>query len=300
MEISVCIATYRRPGGLARLLRSLELQRGDVPAFEVIVVDNDAAGSAAAVCAGFANRLRLRHLVEPVRGIAVARNRAVGASLGRFLAFIDDDNEACPNWLASLHREAEARQADGVFGPVIYKFDKPPPVWILNCGLFDEPVFVTGDRVPWYWTRTSNAYVRRDALPDAAAPFDVGLALIGGEDVDLFARMVDRGARLFAAADACVFEHREAARLSARWLVRRSFRNGGTLAHVMWRRVRGRARLYNGADALGKSFGFLVTAARRLRSSRADAMRHGLLSVESLGKAAWTIGIVYSEYRRPS
>jgi hypothetical protein len=47
MEASVCIATFHRPGGLARLLGSLALQQGDVPAFEVLVVDNDAAGSAA-------------------------------------------------------------------------------------------------------------------------------------------------------------------------------------------------------------------------------------------------------------
>src|ERR1700690_4174155 len=172
MEASVCIATFRRPGGLARLLGSLALQQGDVPGFEVLVVDNDAAGSAAAVCEEFRDRLRLRYMVEPVRGIALARNRAVASSESPFLAFIDDDNEATPNWLASLHRVAEAQKADAVFGPIVFRFVEEPPAWIRQCGFFEYPAIATGVDVPWYWTRTSNAYVRRASLPNRAAPFD--------------------------------------------------------------------------------------------------------------------------------
>jgi hypothetical protein len=42
----------------------------------------------------------------------------------------------------------------------------------------------------------------------------------------------------------------------------------------------------------------LLRAIGLLGNSRAAALRHGLASVESLGRAAWTVGIVYSEYRR--
>ena len=57
IETSVCVATFRRPEGLSRLLRSLEVQQGEVPSFEVIVVDNDDEGSAAAICETFKSRL---------------------------------------------------------------------------------------------------------------------------------------------------------------------------------------------------------------------------------------------------
>ena len=298
MEASVCIATFRRPGGLARLLGSLALQQGDVPGFEVLVVDNDAAGSAAATCEPFRDRLRLRYVVEPAHGIALARNRAVASSDSRFLAFIDDDNEATPGWLASLHRVAEAQEADAVFGPIVFRFVEEPPAWIRQCGFFEYPAIATGAEVPWYWTRTSNAYVRRASLPDREAPFDARLALVGGEDVDLFARMVEGGARLVAAADAGVYEYRDRPRATARWLVRRSFRNGGTVAHVTWRKVEGFPRLVCAARALGASAGSFLQAIGRLGYSRAAALRHGLKSMESLGKAAWAVGIVYSEYRR--
>ncbi len=297
MEASVCIATFRRPGGLARLLGSLALQQGDVPDFEVLVVDNDAAASAAQVCEDFQETLRLRYVVEPVRGIALARNRAVASSDGRFLAFIDDDNEAAPNWLASLHRVAEAQEADAVFGPIVFRFAEEPPAWIRQCGFFEYPEIATGAPVPWYWTRTSNAYVRRASLPDPTTPFDASLALVGGEDVDLFARMIDRGARLVAAADARVYEYRDASRTTVRWLARRSFRNGGTAAHVTWRRVRGYQRLCCAARAMGASARSLLQAAARLGHSRSATLHHALKSIESLGKAAWAVGIVYPEYR---
>jgi GT2 family glycosyltransferase len=49
-HVSICIATYRRPRGLARLLDSLErLKLPPDLVVETIVVDNDAEGSALSI-----------------------------------------------------------------------------------------------------------------------------------------------------------------------------------------------------------------------------------------------------------
>jgi len=298
MEASVCIATFRRPEGLARLLRSLEIQRGDVPAFEVIVVDNDATGSAGSICETFKDRLRLRYVKEPVRGIARCRNRAVVASDSRFIAFIDDDEEAAPEWLAALHREATRAEADAAFGPVSYRFAGEPPPWIRECRLFRYPELANGKTVAWFLTRTSNAYVRRASLPDARLPFDASLGLIGGEDVDLFFRMARNGARFVAASDARTVEFYDASRTTLRWLLRRSFRNGGTLGHIHWQRRSRREQLGHGATAALQSIRFFARSSVALTRSRAAALSHLLMSVEFLGTAAWSVGIVYPEYRR--
>ena len=298
MEASICVATFRRPEGLARLLRSLEAQAGDVPSFEVIVVDNDVAGSAAAICEDFRSRLALRYIGEPLRGIARCRNRAVAASESRFLAFIDDDEEASPQWLASLHREATMRDADAAFGPVQYRFAIDPPASIRQCAIYQYPIIATGEAVPWYWTRTSNAYVRRASLPDTQAPFDISLGLVGGEDVDLFFRMTQTGARFVATAEARVTEYRDASRTSLGWVARRCFRNGGTLGRINWAHDGRWVRLRHGAGALLEAASCLFRAAAGLAESRVVAMQQMLYAIESLGRAAWTVGIVYSEYRR--
>ena len=122
--------------------------------------------------------------------------------------------------------------------------------------------------------------------------------MLGGEDVELFARMIGRGARFVAAADAIVVEYLPPERACLAWLLRRSFRNGGTIAHVTWRGISRGARIRLGLDALGQSVSFLLRALSRMVDARGAALRHALHSVESLGKAAWTIGLVHHEYRR--
>jgi len=298
MEASVCIATFRRPEGLVRLLRSLEGQKGDVPPFEVVIVDNDAAGSAASICEGFKNRLALRYLAEPQRGIAGCRNRAVAASEGRFLAFIDDDEEATPDWLAALHGEIERSGADAAFGPVTYRFAVEPPDWFRKCGIFAYPEFASGEAVPRFLTRTSNAYVRRASLPDPRSPFDASLGLIGGEDIDLFYRMAEKGARFVAAAEAGTIEYCGPSRATLGWLVRRSFRNGGTLARIEWSNEPWYVRLDHGWRAWFESLSSMLQAVGYLGRSRAMALKRATYSIECLGRAAWTVGIVYEEYRR--
>lgn len=297
-EVSVCVATFRRPEGLTRLLRSLEAQVGEVPSFEVIIVDNDDKHSAGAICEGFKDRLALRYLVEPMRGIARCRNRAVAASTSRFLAFTDDDDEVSPVWLAAHHREATGRNADASFGPVRYRFAVEPPPSLRQCRLFQYPKFENGQAVQWFWTRTSNAFVRRASLPDTQAPFDISLGLVGGEDVDLFFRMAERGALFVAASDAGVLEYRDASRTTLGWAMRRCFRNGGTLGRINWSGDGRWTRLSHGGGALLEAASCLYRAAIGLGKSRAVALQQALFAVESLGRAAWTVGIVYSEYRR--
>src|ERR1700686_2741879 len=62
-QVSVCIATYRRPEGLGRLLTSLTEQQG-APPFDVIVVDNDAQHSGEGVATRYCDRLNLMYVVE--------------------------------------------------------------------------------------------------------------------------------------------------------------------------------------------------------------------------------------------
>src|SRR5262245_8957617 len=81
-SVAVCIATYRRPDGLRRLLRALEqleFRESAPSSIHVIVVDNDAVGAAGVqVCEEMGNfRWMLEALREERKGISFARNRAM-------------------------------------------------------------------------------------------------------------------------------------------------------------------------------------------------------------------------------
>src|SRR5919107_3475810 len=113
-RVAVCACTYLRPRGLARLLEGLAaLEVPDGVAVEVVIVDNDAAGSGRSVVdaarEGFP--FPLRYVVEPARGIVAARNAAVAEASADGpvpVAFLDDDEWPAPRWLAELLRVAEA------------------------------------------------------------------------------------------------------------------------------------------------------------------------------------------------
>jgi glycosyltransferase involved in cell wall biosynthesis/GT2 family glycosyltransferase len=297
VPVSVCVATYRRPDSLGRLLEGLTRLGPGTPGFEVVVVDNDAAGSAAPVAAAFSGRLPLRLAVEPRRSVAHARNLSVALARGEFVAFIDDDEVPDPRWLAELHAAVSASGADGGFGPVEVRFDDDVPPWIQRSAFFERSVLATGATVPWWRARSGNALIRRSSLGNQAQPFDPRFGSTGGEDTDLFYRMLQWGARFIAVESARVVERRSRHRSSGWWMLRRSFRQGGTIVDVSQRHERVVTRLRASSRAAVRLVAEGCRAVRHLRT-RDRAFEHLLNATQSLGMLAVVFGLRYREYGR--
>jgi len=297
MHTTVCIATHKRHLDLERLLASLTSQKGASP-FDVVVVDNDQEKSAQTVAFRYREKIPLTYLVEPVRGIARTRNRAVAISRSPFLAFIDDDEWATPQWVAALERQQNISAADVVIGRVEVEFDAEVSELVRRCGLFDPSPLPDGAIVPWYFTRTGNAFVRREALPDKEAPFSTCFDLTGGEDVDLFKRMIDSGARVVASATAVVFERRPIARANLIWLLRRAMRNGGILAEFDRNATSAAMRLRRALEFGWAGGSELLRAGAVWRRDRARAGRHIVSGGNEIGKLLHVLGTRIEEYRR--
>ena len=296
MYTTVCIATHRRPFGLERLLDSLASQKG-ASAFDVVVVDNDREKSAETIAYRFRDKIPLTYLVEPVRGISRTRNRAVATSRSSFLAFIDDDEWATPGWLAALECEQNRSAADVVIGRVEVEFDPEVSELVRRCGLFDSNLPPDGAVVPSYNTRTSNAFVRREALPDKEKPFSTRFDLTGGEDVDLFRRMIELGARVVASTTAVVFEHRPVSRANVIWIFRRAMRNGANWAESDQSVISPAKRLQRGVR-FGWTGGMeLLRAGAFVTRDPAKAGRHIVRGGAAIGKLLGIFGMQIEEYR---
>jgi len=296
MYTTVCIATHRRHFGLERLLDSLASQKG-ASDFDVVVVDNDREKSAEMIAYRFRDKIPLTYLVEPVRGISRTRNRAVATSRSSFLAFIDDDEWATPGWLAALECEQNRSAADVVIGRVEVEFDPKVSELVRRCGLFDSNLPPDGAIVPSYNTRTSNAFVRREALPDKEKPFSMRFDLTGGEDVDLFGRMIESGARVVASTTAVVFEYRPVSRANVNWIFRRAMRNGANRAEL--------DQIMSAAKRLQRGLGFgwtggmeLLRAGAIVTRNPAKAGRHIVSGGDAIGKLLGIFGMRIQEYRR--
>jgi len=234
VKVAVCAVTYLRPRGLARLLEGLSALRfagGRGPEMEIVVVDNDPARSAEAVCDEWSGRLPwpLRYRHEERRGVSHARNAAVAAAReagAGMMAFIDDDEVPQPGWLDELLRVQARHQADVVAGPVLPVFEGEVPEWVKRGGFFEAPRLPTGahKRDPG----AGNVLIRMAVLRDMPEPFDPRFTLTGGEDTHLFLRLASAGAVMVWADEAVAHEWTPATRTRARWILQRVYRTANT------------------------------------------------------------------------
>jgi len=227
IRVSVCISTFKRPQQLARLLDDLKLQQR-LPD-EVVVVDNDPAESARRVVAArqdCGTPYDLVYALQSQQNISLTRNRTVELARGDWLAFVDDDERAPPQWLALLLNCAQGYSADGVLGPVIPRLPPRTPRWIQRGRFHEWARMTTGTVVPANRLRFGNVLLNRQVLRQQRGPFDPALGLTGGEDGDLLNRLRLEDARLIWCDEAQVEEPVDPSRLRFRWLWMRALRGG--------------------------------------------------------------------------
>lgn len=292
IEVSICCCTFRRPAGLARLLRSLRSLDSASPSHEVIVVDNDADASAQPVVeAARLEGMEVKYTIEPARGIARARNRSLELAAGEYIAFIDDDEEAAPRWLLELWGEVVRSGVEGGIGPVLPTFSTGAPGWLVEGGFFERGRLPTGTLLKPEHTRMGNALVARRPLIALPGPFDERYNFTGGEDGDVFARLIGAGCRFVAVDSAIVLEYLTPTRTTMRWLLKRrvrtaidKFRLTAPAAAPQWGRLRSAVPL---ARALKEgTVGLLL-----LPVARASGLRYLLLSAGHIGHVMFLNGL---------
>lgn len=221
--ISVVLCTRERPDQLADALSSVLAL--DYPDFEVVVVDNaprtDATASVVRRCAD----ARVRYVEEPVPGLSAARNTGLRQARHPVVAYTDDDVVVDRHWLRALAAGfSRAPQVSCVSGLVpsgelrtaaqayfdrrvtwagslqrrVYSMADPPA---------DQPLFPF--QVGRFGTG-ANFAVKRDRVLQLGG-FDealgAGTASQGGEDLDLFFRVLTAGDAL-ATEPAAIVWHR--------------------------------------------------------------------------------------------
>jgi succinoglycan biosynthesis protein ExoM len=229
LSVSLAIPTQRRPEGLALAVRSTFRQTGlDLSQLELVIVDNDQIPSAAAMARRLADEapFPVRYVHEPAAGVANARNAALAAAKGELIAFIDDDEEAAPAWLAALIDTQARYDADAVFGPVQAR----TPARIQRHRLYLEQFFSregpAESGIIAHSYGCGDSLVRRAALPHPTHAFAIEHNQTGGEDDHLFGRMRKAGARFAWAHEALVYEDPVPERLTLGYAIPRAFAYG--------------------------------------------------------------------------
>jgi succinoglycan biosynthesis protein ExoM len=302
IDISICICTFRRPALLDQLLAALTEQPCDGLRVEVVVVDNDPAGSAAAVLrdwqARFPMPLHARH--ESTPNIAQARNAAVHTAQGQWVLFIDDDEAPDQDWIRKLVATQRNTDADAVFAPVLPRYLPDTPDWIRRGDFFQRRRFATGTVIGSSDARTGNVLIRRSKLMALAGPFDAAFGRTGAEDTMLFRDMLAQGARFVWCDEATVSEEVPAQRANLNWLLRRSYRLGQTYVLAEIARLQGWSRWQRVVRlGLRAAVQLVIAAATTILSlpfSRIMAIRWLRTTAGQCGKLSALAGHRYHEY----
>lgn len=226
-KVAICVCTCQRPKMLERCLVSLITQQVDATLdIHIIVASNGPtrAAEASEVVRGLspASQFPITFTHDPAAGIARARNSAMlhALSIGaQWVAFIDDDEIADPEWIANL-MAPEWRRFPVLMGANVYQYPPHPPFWTLDKG---DTALSAVDEGLLCKTASSGNVRFSTRLVTAGLRFDEELNLAGGEDNDFFSRAHEMGFQITRTYRAITREMVHAERLTYAYQIYRAY-----------------------------------------------------------------------------
>ena len=241
MDVSILIATYKRPEILRQTLASFRELDTQSLKWEILLIDNGDDNPTRKITEAFRRQLPLQYLLEKKKGRACALNQGIPLAKGSLILFTDDDICPDPSWVAEMWEGAKRWPTRLVFGGRIFpKFPVEHIEWDMNSftmrtayGLADygekegeyPPIFVWG----------ANMAVR-------ASVFQKGLRFndeiwsgeneLAGFESEFVTRISRQGLGPMYLPRSIVHHRIRPEQLSVTWLQQRAFRSGKTYAFV--------------------------------------------------------------------
>jgi glycosyltransferase involved in cell wall biosynthesis len=232
--VTVAIATWNRAAVLDRALdrfRSLRVPAG--VSWELLVVNNNCTDDTDAVVGKYSSELPVAVTHESTPGKVHALNHAIGKATGEVILFTDDDALVEPDWMEKVLAGFDRFGADLVFGKVLPWWETKPPGWYAtvldaNFALLDfgpdAEVITDPGRAPF-----GVNYAFRKSVFDRIGTFRTDLGPrgadgFGGEDDDIFRRLLAAGMKAVYLPDAVVRHYVPASRCAKAYHRRRAWK----------------------------------------------------------------------------
>ncbi len=304
MLVSICVATYKRPKRFRLLLEGLNqlvFVKIERPEVEVIVVDNDLAGSAEEICRELKSQFQwsLKTDIEIQRGITYARNKTISMISVEtdFIAIIDDDEIPESSWLEELLLAQQKYNSDIVTGPVIPRFENHQVSnWIVKGKFFQPPRYSTGKLRPVAYT--NNVIVKAEILRNLDPVFDNRFATSGGSDCHLFLNLHKAGYKIAWADEAIVYDIIPSSRANLRWILLRAYREPSSYSSAEKELY---PSFYVQSIRMFKGFALITIGLIRIIPSlllgKAAIVISLLYIARGLGTLGGLLGLFYEEYK---
>lgn len=236
--LSVALCTHNHADRLARTLVDLQAVKSPTRPWEFIVIDNGCTDGTTALLTAHPWMLAgatVRVVREDKLGLSNARNRALREARGEYLLYMDDDETPDPAWLLAHEQAMLEHQPDALGGRIEVMFeDGDRPAWLQDellgfLGKLDngEARWLTTDETPIF----GGNFAFRRTVFDRIGDFDARLGRMGkvnsgGEDTEIYRRLLAFGCRVRWVPDAVINHRIQTPKLRRRYFLDLHFRQG--------------------------------------------------------------------------
>lgn len=232
--VTGCICTYNRYDLLPKAIDSLFNQSIDKESYRIIIVDNSPNNKKTLQFKEkYHNPPFVHYLIEETPGLSNARNIALKACETEYIAYMDDDAIASPDWLKNILFGFEAFGPDVavVGGKVEPIFEIDPPIWLHPSLLSFLSIIDWGGEARIArlneWFAGTNIAFHVPSLRELGG-FDVRLGRIGGgssllsnEEIVILRHLRNVGKKVVYVPEASVKHLVERKRLTQEWFRKR-------------------------------------------------------------------------------
>lgn len=240
--ISVVVCTYNRSELLYKCLQSLTGQTLDSSLFEVLILDNNSTDATPKIADRFVkNNQNFRNISELNQGLSHARNRGWREARGKYVAYIDDDAKATPDWCERILNvfNTVTPTPVAVGGQIHPFYEIPPPAWFTDdfeirtwgehSGFLELPRARSG------FSGSNMAFQRR--ILERFGGFSTLFGIVGGklrmgEDTEFFYRIYDEESNFWYDPLILVYHWVPKRNFSVMYRVSRSYNSARSFSYI--------------------------------------------------------------------
>ncbi|MCP4404618.1 MAG: glycosyltransferase family 2 protein [bacterium] len=243
IALSVIMCTFNRASYLRKALQSLLRQSLPPESFEILVVDNASTDETRQMLAKeFSSTINLRSLHEPTLGVSRARNTGWRHAQGKYVAYLDDDALASPDWCCKILNAFRAYDSKiaCIGGKIELIWEAPCPDWVSATmqNYFSVPHWSSTPKnlVPGEWLSSCNLAFPKHLL-EKTEGFKTyldrrGNSLLSMGEIVLQRELQQRGYQCIYDQHILVRHHVPAHQLTKKWFLRRAWWNGISVAYA--------------------------------------------------------------------